>query len=89
MHFAGGVNRRTDMARLLKLDMTIRKYGDAWKIYSMGISKDGNTWCHIGSKTQFRKQKNGNNPIQKQLWIKGLPLQPEYIVPLNEQFETS
>jgi hypothetical protein len=66
------------MARLLKPDMTIRQDGDAWTIWGIGISREGHTWCHIASRTKSRKQHNGDRPIQKQLWIKGLPANPEY-----------
>jgi len=67
------------MARLLKIDMTIRMNGDTWKIWNMGISKNGCTWCHIGSLTTSRNQRNGIVPLQRQTWVKGLPLEPEYI----------
>ncbi|GIC77702.1 hypothetical protein [Moritella sp. F3] len=67
------------MARTLKYNMKIRQNGDTWCIHGIGISKENKTWCHLVSTTRFRKQRNGDCPIQIQTWVKGLPLNPEYL----------
>ncbi len=59
------------MARKLSYDMTIRKDGDVWTIWGLGVERDGKVLCHLASKTRFRKQRNGDVPIQEQDWVKG------------------
>lgn len=49
---------------------TIKHDGDYWEIIGKGVTReDGKTYCHIASKTRFRQQKNGKNPIQMCDWI--------------------
>ncbi|AFV87735.1 hypothetical protein amad1_21508 (plasmid) [Alteromonas mediterranea DE1] len=67
------------MARTLRYDMKVRKNGDVWRILGLGVSKGNATLCHLASTTRFRAQRNGNNPIQQQDWVKGLPTQPKFI----------
>lgn len=59
------------MPRTLRYDMTVRQDGDSWTIWGLGVERDGKVLCHLASQTRFRKQKNGNNPIQRQDWVKG------------------
>jgi len=70
---------RVNMPRTLKYEMKVRQYGDTWRVCGIGVSKDGNTRCHLASTTRFRKQRNGDCPIQIQTWVKGLPVNPEYV----------
>ncbi len=67
------------MARTLKNHMKIRKDSDTWLILGIGVSKGDMTLCHLASTTRFKKQRNGNNPVQQQDWVKGLPVNPDYI----------
>ena len=67
------------MARALRNDMKIRKDGDVWRILGLGVSKGNETLCHLASTTRFKKQRNGDYPIQLHDWVKGLPTQPEHI----------
>jgi hypothetical protein len=63
------------MARILKLDMKVRKDGDVWRILSLGRDDHpdypGEVYCHLASTTRFRQQKNGPYPIQICVWVKG------------------
>ncbi|BDA63085.1 hypothetical protein FJD32_024310 (plasmid) [Shewanella sp. LC6] len=59
------------MARRLSYDMTVRKDGDIWTIWGLGVERDGKVFCHLASQTRFRKQRNGEVPIQQNDWVKG------------------
>lgn len=51
-------------------DKTINYDGDIWRVIGTGRTRDdGKTFCHLASTTRFRKQKNGDNPIQMCDWI--------------------
>ena len=49
--------------------ITIQHDGDTWNILSEGASRDGKTFCHLASTTQFRHQRNGKNPVQICDWV--------------------
>jgi hypothetical protein len=51
------------------LDKIIVHMGDAWRVLGVGAQRDGNTYCHLASTTNFRQQKNGPNPMQIGDWI--------------------
>lgn len=51
------------------MPITITIDGDVWKILGEGATKDGKTYCHLASTTRFRKQKNGECPVQMCDWI--------------------
>lgn len=63
------------MARVLKMDMKIRREGDQWRIIGLGRSDHPDhpnmVFCHLASTTRFRQQKNGATPIQICTWVKG------------------
>lgn len=45
-------------------DKIIKLDGDSWRVLSTGVIKNGQTYCHLASVTRFKKQKNGDYPIQ-------------------------
>jgi hypothetical protein len=49
--------------------ITIQHDGDTWNILGEGATRDGKTYCHLASTTQFRQQRNGKNPVQICDWI--------------------
>lgn len=49
--------------------ITITHDGDVWEIIGQGTTRDGKTYCHLASTTRFRKQKNGQCPVQICVWI--------------------
>jgi hypothetical protein len=51
------------------LDKIIVHMGDAWRVLGVGAQRDGNTYCHLASTTNFRQQKNGRIPMQIGDWI--------------------
>ncbi|BCK65804.1 hypothetical protein KAM448_35130 [Aeromonas caviae] len=55
--------------------MLIRQDGDTWEIIGMGRDDhpdhSGKVFCHLASRTRFRTQKNGRNPVQCCTWVKG------------------
>lgn len=40
--------------------------GDTWRILNTGAYTDGAVICHLASTTQFRQQRNGAVPVQRQ-----------------------
>ena len=59
------------MPRKLRYDMIVRQAGDSWVIWGLGVERNGKVMCHLASKTRFRKQRNGDVPIQRHDWVKG------------------
>lgn len=51
------------------MTIKIQHDGDVWEILSQGATRDGKTYCHLASTTQFREQRNGRNPVQIGDWI--------------------
>lgn len=51
------------------VDKKIVHMGDVWRIVSVGVTKDGNTFCHLASTSRGRKQKNGWYPLQINDWV--------------------
>lgn len=51
------------------MTITITLDGDVWEIIGEGATRDGKTYCHLASTTRFRKQKNGQCPVQMCDWI--------------------
>ena len=44
--------------------------GDTWRVMGVGTTRDdGKTLLHLASTTRFRKQKNGNYPVQITDWV--------------------
>lgn len=61
-----------NLERILKdsfLDKIVVHMGDAWRVLGVGAQRDGNTFCHLASTTNFRQQKNGRIPMQINDWI--------------------
>ena len=50
-------------------DTTIKHMNDTWKILSVGARRDGNVYLHLASTTSFRKQRNGEYPVQICDWL--------------------
>ena len=50
-------------------DLIIPHDGDTWRILGQGATRDGKTYCHLASTTQFRQQRNGPYPVQVCVWI--------------------
>ena len=48
---------------------TIKHLNDTWKILSVGARKDGRVYLHLASTTTFRKQRNGECPVQICDWL--------------------
>lgn len=44
--------------------------GDRWRVLNTGSTDEaGRVYCHLASTTRFRKQRNGDCPIQMCDWI--------------------
>lgn len=50
-------------------DLTIIHDRDSWRILGQGATRDGKTYCHLASTTQFRQQRNGLVPLQIGIWV--------------------
>lgn len=48
------------------MDPTLDLHGDTWRILGTGAYADGAVICHLASTTQFRQQRNGAVPVQRQ-----------------------
>jgi hypothetical protein len=51
------------------IDPIIEYDNDVWRIISCGTREDGKVYCHLASTTQFRQQRNGDNPVQISDWL--------------------
>lgn len=54
---------------MIQIGSTINHDGDTWRVIGIGATSDGKTFLHLASTTRFRKQRNGNCPIQICDWI--------------------
>jgi hypothetical protein len=43
--------------------------GAAWSLLGVGVEHEGQTFCHLGSTTQFNEQRNGRVPVQINVWV--------------------
>ncbi len=43
--------------------------GKTWLVVGKGARRDGKTFCHLASTTEFRKHRNGQIPLQIGDWI--------------------
>ena len=50
-------------------DKIIVHMGDVWRVLGVGVQRDGNTFCHLISLQNGRKQKNGWVGHQINDWI--------------------
>ena len=50
-------------------DITINHEGDVWRVLGVGARNDGNVYLHLASTTKFRKQRNGEFPVQICAWF--------------------
>jgi hypothetical protein len=54
-------------------DAVIQHEGDTWRVIGFGATRmtetNGQTFCHLMSTTRFRKQRNGDVPVQMADWI--------------------
>lgn len=50
-------------------DKIIVHMGRVWRVIGVGAQTEGNTFCHLASVYEFRKQKNGKYPIQINDWV--------------------
>lgn len=48
---------------------TIELDGDTWRVLNLGTRDNGKVYAHLASTTRFRKQRNGDVPIQAGVWI--------------------
>ena len=48
---------------------TIVHMGRVWRVIGVGAVSEGNTFCHLASVYEFRKQKNGRVPLQINDWV--------------------
>lgn len=48
------------------MDPTLDLHGDTWRILGTGAYADGAVICHLASTSQFRQQRNGAVPVQRQ-----------------------
>ena len=65
----GTIERLQSVLKDSFLDKIIVHMGDAWRVLGVGAQRDGNTYCHLASTTNFRQQKNGAIPMQIGDWI--------------------
>jgi hypothetical protein len=54
--------------------LVIEHDNDTWEILGKGVELDGKVYCHLASKTRFRKQRNGAVPFQRGTWL------PKYLL---------
>jgi hypothetical protein len=65
----GTIERLQSVLKDSFLDKVIVYMGDVWRVLGVGAQRDGNTYCHLASTTNFRQQKNGAIPMQIGDWI--------------------
>ena len=65
----GTIERLQSVLKDSFLDKIIVYMGDVWRVLGVGAQRDGNTYCHLASTTNFRQQKNGAIPMQIGDWI--------------------
>ena len=57
---------------MFEINQEIKIDGHTWRIIGIGIYSDKKqaTYLHLASTTIFRKQRNGDRPIQMCDWVK-------------------
>lgn len=53
----------------MTMETKIKLDGDTWRVLSMGVERDGKTFCHLASTTRGQWQRNGFHPTQICDWI--------------------
>jgi hypothetical protein len=51
------------------VDKKIVHMGQVWRVVSVGVQREGNTFCHLASLTNGKRQKNGWVPVQINDWV--------------------
>ncbi len=55
---------------MYQMDQVIEMDGEQWRILGVGVTReDGATYLHLASLTRVIKQRNGDRPIQRCVWL--------------------
>lgn len=80
--------------QVLKYGSIITHNNSTWEVLGLGTESDNNdqVFCHLASTTDFKKQKNGNVPVQVHVWVDGTLIDPDFkkiTTPITDLFDDS